>query len=380
MLLERQQAEELEEERLAPYATKSRASRGRRFPEEEHRYRTAFQRDRDRVVHTTAFRRLEYKTQVFVYYEGDYYRTRLTHTIETAQIGRILARALLANEDLVEAIALAHDLGHPPFGHAGEEALQELMVGHGGFDHNLQSLRIVEILEQRYPHFPGLNLSWEVREGIAKHTTEHDHPRSKSYEPELLPSLEAQIVSAADEIAFLAHDLDDGLSSGMLRFESVMELPIMTELGLEPRDPGSAMARHLLVRRLIDLESTDVILETQRRLTETSVDCPEDVRNASCPLVAFSRETEEKNQELKGLLWEQLYHHYRVVRMAEKAKRTIRSLFTAYMEQPSQLPCSTWTQSDSKDPARVTCDYIAGMTDRLALEEHRKLFDPSVRA
>jgi dGTPase len=380
MLLEREKSEESEERRLAPYATRSRVSRGRRYPEQEHRFRTAFQRDRDRIVHTTAFRRLEYKTQVFVYYEGDYYRTRLTHTIETAQIGRVLARALQANEDLVEAIALAHDLGHPPFGHAGEEALQELMAEHGGFDHNLQGLRIVEILEQRYPEFPGLNLCWEVREGIAKHTTEHDHPRSQNYEPELLPSLEAQIVSAADEIAFLAHDLDDGLRSEMLQFEAVTNLSLTAELGDLPVNSDPAMTRHLLIRRLIDLESTDVILETQRRLSEVSAERPEDVRGVPCPMVAFSRKAEEENQELKELLWEELYRHYRVVRMAEKAKRTIRSLFTAYMDQPSQLPRSTEARAVSEDLARVTCDYIAGMTDRFALEEHGKLFDPSFRA
>jgi len=226
MILWREEREAWEAASLAPYAMCSRDSRGREYPEEEHPYRTAFQRDRDRILHTTAFRRLEYKTQVFVVYEGDYYRTRLTHTLEVAQIGRTIARALGANEDLVEAISLAHDLGHTPFGHAGEETLHELMAGHGGFDHNQQSLRIVEVLEQRYPDFPGLNLTWEVREGILKHESEYDRGKATRYEPELRATLEGQIVSAADELAYNAHDMDDGLRAGILDPHAVAELPL----------------------------------------------------------------------------------------------------------------------------------------------------------
>ncbi len=383
MILWREEREAWEAASLAPYAMCSRDSRGREYPEEEHPYRTAFQRDRDRILHTTAFRRLEYKTQVFVVYEGDYYRTRLTHTLEVAQIGRTIARALGANEDLVEAISLAHDLGHTPFGHAGEETLHELMAGHGGFDHNQQSLRIVEVLEQRYPDFPGLNLTWEVREGILKHESEYDRGKATRYEPELRATLEGQIVSAADELAYNAHDMDDGLRAGILDPHAVAELPLWQEVlrrtGLPPDKPLNDMARHRAIRTLIGLEVTALLEETERRLQEVNPHSVEDIRSLPENIVGFSTEMEEHNRALKDFLYQNLYRHYRVMRMAAKASRFIRELFTAYIEQPTQLPPEVQARIPEEGLYRVVCDYIAGMTDRYALDEYRKLFEPYER-
>jgi len=379
-MLTREQWEELEAERLAPYAMKSRESRGRAHPEPEHPYRSAFQRDRDRIIHTTAFRRLEYKTQVFVYYEGDYYRTRLTHTIETAQIARTLARALMLNEDLVEAISLAHDLGHTPFGHAGEETLNELMKEHGGFNHNRQSLRIVEHLEERYPGFRGLNLTWEVREGIIKHVTEYDRADAAGYEPDKAATLEAQVVNVADEIAYITHDLDDGLRSGLLHPDALKGIALWEE-ALEMiggmKEGFSDMTRHCLIRRLIDMEVTDVIEETCRRLKAYAIRSPQQAREVGTDIVGFSPSMTARNRELKDFLFQHLYCHYRVMRMAAKARRLITELFRAYVEDPSQLPLSTQARlKRGEELHRVVCDYIAGMTDRYALEEYRKLFDP----
>ena len=383
MILWREEREAWEAEHLAPYAMCSRNSQGREYPEEEHPYRTAFQRDRDRILHTTAFRRLEYKTQVFVVYEGDYYRTRLTHTLEVAQIGRTIARALRANEDLVEAIALAHDLGHTPFGHAGEEALHELMADHGGFDHNQQSLRIVEVLEQRYPDFPGLNLTWEVREGILKHETEYDRGPATRYEPELRATLEGQIVSAADELAYNTHDLDDGLRAGILDPLAVAELPIWQEVlrqvGLPPDKPLSDMARHRAIRALIGLEVTALLEETEKRLRAINARSVEDIHSLSENIVGFSAEIEEYNRALKDFLLQNLYRHYRVMRMAAKASRFIQELFTAYVAQSIQLPTEVQARIPTGGLYRVVCDYIAGMTDRYALDEYRKLFRPYER-
>jgi len=382
MILWREELERIEAERLAPYAMKSRDSRGRRYPEEEHPYRSAFQRDRDRIVHTTAFRRLEYKTQVFVNYEGDYYRTRLTHTLEVAQIGRTIARALRANEDLVEAIALAHDLGHTPFGHSGEEALHELMLDHGGFDHNRQSLRIVEELEERYPDFRGLNLTWEVREGIIKHRTEYDRGSGLGYEPEKRATLEGQIVNAADEIAYITHDLDDGLRAGLIAPEELAGIALWEEVldsvGIRGEE-FTEMNRHRIIRRLIGFEVTDVIEATNRRLEETGVRSVEEVRALPENVVGFSEEMAAKNRELKDFLMANLYRHYRVMRMAAKAKRFISQLFQAYVSEPRQLPDHIQRRLEEDNLYRVVCDYIAGMTDRFALEEYKKLFDPYER-
>ncbi len=382
MILNREELEAIEAERLAPYAMKSRDSQGRAHPEKEHPYRSAFQRDRDRIVHTTAFRRLEYKTQVFVNYEGDYYRTRLTHTIEVSQIGRTLARALRVNEDLVEAIGLAHDLGHTPFGHSGEDALHQLMEEHGGFDHNHQSLRIVEKLENRYPNFRGLNLTWEVREGIIKHKTEYDKGLGGGYEPEKAATIEGQIVNVADEIAYNSHDLDDGLRAGLLKPGDVQGPALWEEALAASGQDGqelSDMTRHCLIRRLIDVMVTDVINETHRRLEKEAPRSAEEVRNLPFNVVDFSAEMRAKNRELKDFLMAHFYLHYRLVRMSAKAKRCITELFRAYLAEPAQLPDSTQRRSREDTVHRVICDYIAGMTDRYALEEYQKLFDPSVR-
>ncbi|MFQ6016221.1 MAG: deoxyguanosinetriphosphate triphosphohydrolase [Anaerolineae bacterium] len=375
-MLSREDYEKLEAAQLAPYAMKSRDSRGRVHPEVEHPYRSRYQRDRDRVIHTTAFRRLQYKTQVFIYYEGDYYRTRLTHTIEAAQIGRTLARALRSNEDLVEAITLAHDLGHTPFGHAGEEALHELMKEHGGFNHTMQTLRIVEELEQRYSSFRGLNLTWEVREGIIKHTTEYDQADATGYEPDKRPTLEAQLVNAADEIAYNTHDLDDGLRSGMIDPTDLDGIELWDQAMRVVGEEYSELTRHRAIKYLINLEVTELIKATTQRLQESGVSSPEEIRELASQAVGFSEEMAAKNRQLKDFLMEKLYRHHRVVRMGVKARRLMMQLFNAYLQEPAQLPRKTQERLEKEELSRVICDYIAGMTDRYALEEHRKLFEP----
>lgn len=379
MMRNREQFEALEEQWLALYGFRSRDSRGREIPEEEHPYRSAFQRDRERILHTTAFRRLEYKTQVFVNYEGDYYRTRLTHTLEVAQLGRTMARALGANEDLVEAICLAHDLGHPPFGHAGEVTLNRLMQGYGGFDHNKQSLRIVEKLEERYPEFCGLNLTWEVREGIVKHETEYDVADASRFDPDKRGTLEAQLANPADEIAYTAHDLDDGLRSGLIVPEQLEGLAwwqrLRESLGWNGRD-FTSMWRYRLVRRLIGLLVTDLLQETAQRIREAGVTSPEAVRSHSTNLVAMPEETLRMTRELKRFLYENLYRHPRVMRMQVKAERVITALFEVYVAEPAQLPREVQRKLNDRSLHRVVCDYIAGMTDRYALQEYAKLFDP----
>ena len=305
MLLTRERLEQIERETLAPYAMKSGDSRGRQYPEEEHPYRTAFQRDRESIIHTTAFRRLKYKTQVFVYYEGDYYRTRLSHTVETAQIARTIARALMANEDLVEAIALAHDLGHLPFGHAGEYALRDLMRDFGGFEHNMQGLRIVDELEERQATFKGLNLTWEVREGIVKHVTRYDKADASGFEPEESPTVEAQIVTAADVIAYRNHDLDDGLRGGFITPEDLAGFK--SSLWEDATKAiGSDRAKINWVRRriisfLINQQVTDLIYETERRLGDLGIQSVVDVRDQNAPIVAFSPQMQSEDKELRVL-------------------------------------------------------------------------------
>jgi len=381
----REELEAREERWLAPYAMKSRQTRGRQHPESEDPYRTVYRRDRDRVIHTTAFRRLEYKTQVFVIHEGDYYRTRLTHTVEVAQIAVSIARVLRLNEDLVEVVALAHDIGHPPFGHAGEDALRELMAGHGGFDHNLQGLRIVDLLEERYAAFPGLNLTWEVRESINKHRAPYDHGDLQvALDPTLSPLLESQIADVADEIAYDNHDLDDGLTSGILKEEefSGVELWQKARELVEPRGamPTQEIRKYQIIRALINLQVNDLIQTTAGQLAQHRIGSVDDVR--ACPerLVTFSEEMQRLRRPLKQLLWDQFYHHYRVVRMADKAKRFIGELFQLYLKQPEQLPNTTRARiKRGEDPYLVVCDYIAGMTDRYCLQEYKKLFDPFER-
>lgn len=374
----------LEETLLAPYAMHSRDSRGREHSETDHGFRLAFQRDRDRIIHSTAFRRLEYKTQVFVNHEGDYYRTRLTHTMETAQITRTVARALRLNEDLAEAVALSHDLGHTPFGHAGERVLHQLMADHGGFEHNRQSLRIVDVLEERYPTFAGLNLSWEVREGIAKHSPPYDRPLAQAFDPGRAPCLEAQVVDLADEIAYNTHDIDDGIKSGLLTPEQLHEVRLWRETfgAVQAHYPraGFRIWRYQAQRTLIDTLVTDLIETISLRLREWEIGTVEDVRACGRPIVGFGGHTDEMRLELKTFLMQNLYRHYRVVRMAVKAQKVMGDLFQAYMDEPAQLPPHIAARRQKGETlARVIADYIAGMTDRFALDEHRKLFDPAER-
>ena len=382
MIFTRQQLEELEDQNLAPYGVRSRNSKGRQFPEDEPDYRTVFQRDRDRILHTTAFRRLEYKTQVFINYEGDYYRTRLTHTLEVTQIGRSVARALGANEDLVETICMAHDLGHPPFGHSGERVLSRLMMDHGGFNHNHHSFRIVTELEKRYPEFNGLNLTWEVLEGIVKHETDYDVADAEGFEPELRGHLEAQIANVADELAYTAHDLDDGLRSGMITPDQLAGVSlwevINESIGRRRSDLLDDLARHRLIRRLIGIEVNDLIQSIDRMIRRSGIRTVEDLQKLPYNVVGFSEDMHRRNRELKDFLFQNLYNHYRVVRMAVKAEHTLENLFTTYVKEPSVLP-NTYQQSINEIGLEQTiCDYIAGMTDRFAIDEYQKLNDPTV--
>ena len=374
----------LEHELLAPQAMRSSDTRGRMHAEEEHRFRSAFQRDRDRIIHSTAFRRLEYKKQVFVNHDGDYYRTRLTHTMEAAQITRTIAKALRLNEDLGEAVALSHDLGHTPFGHAGERVLDELMAAHGGFEHNAQSLRIVDQLEERYPSFHGLNLTWEVREGIVKHSLPYDKPLAAAFDPGSAPTLEAQIVDYADEIAYNSHDIDDGLQSGLLDLDHVLQVRLWRDAYEAARRQSAAapasICRYQGIRRLIDVLVTDLIQTVERNLKAERIASVGDVRAAGRPLVGLSPDLDEQRLELKAFLMENLYRHHRVMRMAVKAQNVISRLFEAYMSEPAQLPPHVLARRNrGETTARVIADYIAGMTDRFALEEYRKLFDPLER-
>ena len=381
MIHRREKLEAIEDQSLAPYGIRSSESKGRLYQEDEPGYRTAFQRDRDRILHTTAFRRLEYKTQVFINYEGDYYRTRLTHTLEVAQIGRTLARALGANEDLIEAICLAHDLGHSPFGHSGEVALNRLMKDHGGFDHNKQSLRIVTELEQRYPDFPGLNLTWEVREGIVKHETEYDVSDSSDFNPELRGHLEAQIANAADEIAYTAHDLDDGLRSGMITpgmLDGILLWEILAE-SVGWQGVLDDVSRHRLIRRLIGILVTDMIESTSDRLLNSAVKSAAELQRLAYNVIGFSEELHHRNRELKDFLYANLYRHARVVRMQVKAERIINNLFSAFIREPAILPNHVQARIEARGLERTICDHIAGMTDRYAVEEHQKIFDPSIK-
>jgi len=382
VLYTRERLEQCEDHSLAPYGFRSHDSQGRAFPENAPPYRTRFQRDRDRILHTDAFRRLEYKTQVFVYTEGDYYRTRLTHTLEVAQIGRSLATALGANEVLVEAICLAHDLGHPTFGHAGEYMLNQLMTDHGGFDHNKQSLRIVERLEKKYPEFDGLNLSWEVLEGMVKHETDYDVSDASRFDPDLRGTLEAQLTNPADELAYSAHDLDDGLYSGLIQPADLRGIALWEHAkdsvgwdGLE----FNTMWRHRLIRRLLGILIDDVLTETARRIGKVAPVSSRELQLLQENVVAATPEMAEMLSELKRFLLDRLYRHPRVMRMQIKAERIITAIFQAYVAEPRQLPYWEQDKIGDRDLHRVVCDYIAGMTDRYALQEYAKLFDPLER-
>jgi dGTPase len=383
----RDELETREERELAPYAMRTRASRGRRFPEPEHPYRTAYQRDRERVIHATAFRRLEYKTQVFHNNEGDYYRTRLTHTLEAAQLARAIARVLRLNEDLAETIALAHDLGHTPFGHAGQDALHELMATHGGFEHNIQSLRIVDLLERRYAKFRGLNLTHEVREGIWKRRSQDQERATElGFDRTLGPLLEAQVADQADSLAYDHHDADDGLKSGIITDQDLARIPLWKR-ALDAADERIAAAgpkgdgdprirRREAIRFLIDLQVTDLVTTTRRRLEEDRIGTIEDVRRAKRPLVGLSSELDAQRHELQEFLFKKVYRHYRVMRMAEKAKRFLEALFHEYVKHPNELPPEYQEWVTREGVHRGVCDYIAGMTDRYAQREYEKLFHP----
>jgi len=384
-ILTRQELEEREKAVLVPYACASADSLGRCYVEKEHPLRTRFQRDKDRIIHSTAFRRLEYKTQVFVNHEGDYYRTRLTHTIEVAQIGRTLARTLQVNEDLVEAIALAHDLGHTPFGHSGEEILQELMKDCGGFEHNAQGLRVVDVLESRYPDFPGLNLTSEVREGIIRHSSSWDTAIATASDLEInFPEggrlIETQVVDLADEIAYNSHDVDDGLESGLLSFEVLNEVPLLARVvklvnSTQP-DLDEKRKRSSYVRALINLQVTDVMQACSNRLDDLRLESIGDVRERGGEVIRFSDEMTRENQELRDFLWVNLYRNQKVIRMADKAKRIVADLFNHYVDKPEQLPELYEKRCGKESVQRVVADYIAGMTDRYAYEDYKNLFMP----
>jgi dGTPase len=332
-------------------------------------------------VHSAAFRRLEYKTQVFVNHEGDYYRTRLTHTIEVAQIARTIAAALRLNNDLTEAIALAHDLGHTPFGHAGEEALNELMSGLGGFNHNLQGLRVVDYLEERYPDFPGLNLTWEVREGIVKHSSTFDKALNvKGLAPQEKPTLETQVVDIADEIAYNNHDLDDGLTSGLIKEGDLEKLAIWSKINNNISKSYKKIEvnqrKYLIIRSLINMQVTDLIRETESNIKGLNLKSYMDAKKAGKKIVTFSKNMLKLRKPLQEFLMDKLYRHYRVVRMSIKAKRFIQELFKVYVSSPQQLPIEAQRKIPADGVKRVVCDYIAGMTDRYALDEYKKLFNP----
>ena len=381
-LVDRKAQEERERRLFAPYGMKSADSRGRRHPEPEDPLRTRYQRDRDRVIHSSSFRRLEYKTQVFVNHEGDNYRTRLTHSLEGAQIGRSVARALGLNEELTECLVLGHDLGHTPFGHSGERVMADLMKDHGGFEHNQQTLRILEVLEERYPGFPGLNLTWEVREGMIKHQQQSDPHAPAEYAPGEAPTLEAQLTDFVDEIAYNNHDVDDGLKSGMFTVDKIREVSLFREAHDEARAAGireDRLLRHHVVRRIINRCTRDLLQTTLETLGASKVASVEDVRHAGRRLVAYSPEMASRVRELKDFLYKNMYRHYRVVRMGDKAGRILRDLFESYVAEPEQLPPQYQDRIAQDGTHRVVCDYIAGMTDRFALDEHRKLFDPLVR-
>jgi dGTPase len=366
---------------LAPYASRPEDSRGRHYAEDAPQGRSEFQRDRDRIVHSTAFRRLEYKTQVFVNHEGDLYRTRLTHSIEVAQIGRSIARALRLNEDLTEAISLAHDLGHTPFGHAGQDALHACMRGSGGFEHNLQSLRVVDLLETRYAAFDGLNLTFETREGILKHCSVANARKlgelGERFVRKQQPSLEAQIANIADEVAYNNHDVDDGLRSGLLTLDQLRDVPAfarhLDEVTRLYPDLVDRRLIHETVRRMINALINDLVTNSRLNIGRAGVASPQEVR-ACGALVCFSAEMAAEQRQLKQFLRHNLYQHYLVARMANKARRIVSDLFGAFQADPRMLPPQYRTDAGAAPLARSIADYIAGMTDRYAIREHRRLF------
>ena len=387
---------------LSSYACWPAATRGRLHPEPESNYRSPFQRDRDRIIHCSAFRRLKHKTQVFVYHEGDYYRTRLTHSLEVAQIARTISRELGLNEDLAEALALAHDFGHTPFGHAGEEALDEAMSPYGGFDHNAQTLRILTKLERRYALFDGLNLTWECLEGVVKHNGPLTGPHAVTDRPlaaaiqeyvaehdlelHTQPSAEAQVAALSDDIAYNSHDIDDGLRASLFDITDLMPLPLVGPAFREVSQafPGIDRARlvHEGIRRMIGAMVDDLLHEARLRLNETGVGTADDVRACTAPIVAFSTQMAQADRDVKAFLFKRMYRHHHVNRMSSKAKRIVGELFRLFLAEPELLPPEWKERSDGRDEdgrARVIADYIAGMTDRYALDTHSELFDPAAK-
>jgi dGTPase len=372
---------------LAPYAAHSNQTQGRAHDEPFKDSRLAFERDRDRIIHCAAFRRLEYKTQVFVNHEGDYYRTRLTHSLEVAQIARGIARALNLNQDLVEALALAHDLGHTPFGHTGEEVLNRLMQGHGGFEHNRQSLRIVDLLEERYPEFDGLNLCWETREGIIKHSSDFDRAAPESlaeFRPEQRATLEAQIIDLADEIAYNNHDIDDGLKAGYIKLNDLSQVELwqstFSRIGEKYPLIDEKRQVHQTISYLIGDLIQDLVTTTSANISVADTGSLEDVRQQPRNLAAFSEGMCQLNRELKKFLFHNLYRHHKVELMRVKAERFLNSLFENYLKNPTLLPREHQARFDEQGRERVICDYIASMTDRYAQDEYKRLYEPFERA
>jgi len=376
----RQELEQIEDRTLAPYAMRSACSQGREHPEQEHPYRTVYQRDRDRIIHCAAFRALEYKTQVFVNTEGDYYRTRLTHTLEVAQIARTIARALGLCEDLTEALALAHDMGHGPFGHAGEDVLARCMRDHGGFEHNAQALRIVERLERRYPAFRGLNLSYETREGMAKHGDYVAKGSAARFRPEARPLLEALVADRADRLAYNHHDLDDGLTSGVLTEREVREVAHIDEAfaAVDRADPGLPfrMRVNQVFIRLMNEAVSDLVAETSRRLADLALASVEDVRGTQAEPVGFSETGGRRHEEMHRFLFERFYSHWRVAHMQENAKRFVRTVFDFYVEHPRTLPPPAQERAREEGVHLAVCDHVAAMTDRELYAEVRRLTVP----
>jgi len=371
---------EREQEVLAPYAMRTRDSRGRKHAESGHGYRTPYQRDRDRIVHSTAFRRLMYKTQVLVNQASDHHRTRLTHTLEVTQISRTVARQLGLNEDLTEAIALMHDLGHPPFGHSGEEALADCMKASGGFEHNRHGLRIVEELEYRYASFPGLNLTWEVLQAQAMHSRRKEDATLAAYFEEGQPLLEAQAVDAADSLAYNTHDVDDALSLGLITFEELDQVPFWRVAVERTRAKYAALGplnfQPSIVREMIDWQVGDLLANTRHNLRNRKIGTVADVRKSEALLVSPGTVVTELKKELENFLHEHVYRHYRVMRMAYKGQKVLEGLFTEFRRHPDQLPPRYFKRLKSCPPERVICDYLAGMTDRYAQDEYLRLFQP----
>ena len=373
-MLTRKEIEKREAEFLATYAVPSKNSKGRAYHEKEHPYRTAFQRDKDRIIFSAAFRRLQYKTQVFSNFEGDYYRTRLTHTLEVSQISRSVARTLRVNEDLSEAIALAHDVGHGPFGHIGEKILNECMKAHGGFEHNRQSLRIVEVLEDIYSHGKGLNLTWETKEGLQKHT----YSDTDASVPVNYSTLESQIVDVADEIAYNSHDLDDGLRAGLFTENDLHDLRlirgILDKIKAEHLNINRYQYVHLLIRYLINEQVTDLLKESDRRINDSNIETREDVKAAKVRIIDFSEGMKKKKKEIKEFLYENFYLNPHVIKIVDLAKECLNGLFEIYIKDPSKMPthfCKK-SQVQGEDPYRIICDYVSGMTDRFAYDEYKR--------